>query len=246
MAKTTIITCTQLTSDRLPYFERAWASLQAQSQQDFRWIVVLDAPRNPAPAFLSSDPRIHVISSLTPLGAGPARSRALEQADTDYVCTLDDDDEFTVTSLATREAFLASNPRFGWVAGHMSDMAPDGTPARDRWEQPARAGAYPPGRLLDTWENPRNWFPALSHTFLMRTDLVLGGGGWEPGILQDIGVIARLSETSTGQVLDDVVYHWRKHRGQVTNKVEGIERVAQSRHIWQKARALGALFHDAA
>jgi glycosyltransferase involved in cell wall biosynthesis len=238
LAQTTIITCTRLTSDRLPYLEQAWTSLLAQTQQDFHWKVVLDDPVNPAPAFLNGDRRIHVIRSWTNVGSGPARTRALEQTTTPYVCTLDDDDVLPATSLEVRERFLDENPTLGWVGAHMTDMAPDGTASEDRWEQDGRAGAYPPGRLLDVWEDPARWFPVLSHTFLLRTDLVRRIGGWEPGMLQDIGVIAKASELTRGAVLDDVVYRWRKHRGQVTNRVEGVERVAQSRHIWQKARAL--------
>lgn len=240
MPKTTIITCTQLPTDRLGYLEEAWNSLRGQTQQDFRWILALDAPQNPVPAALD-DPRITVIPSLSHLGQAAARNRALQVIGTPYLCTLDDDDTLTPNSLELRETALDADPGLGWVAGFMADMAPDGTVA-GRWEQPARAGSYPPGKLLDLWADPSRWFVALTHTFTMRADLVREIGGWRPeGAIEDVGVIARLSETSRGEFLDEVFYNWRKHPRQASNGLDAeIERVSQSRHIWRKARDLNA------
>jgi glycosyltransferase involved in cell wall biosynthesis len=239
MAKTTIITCTQLPTYRLGYLEEAWRSLQAQTQQDFRWFVVLDAPQNPAPEFLN-DPRITVLSSIDHIGQAAARNRALERVTTPYLCTLDDDDVLPAPSIGTRERALDDDRRLGWIGGHMADRAPNGNVA-GRWEQPARAGAYPPGRLLDEWGAPERYFVALTHTFTMRTLLVRDLGGWQPdGSIEDIGLVARMSERHRGLIVDDVFYQWRKHSRQATNSLDAeVERVAMSRHVWQKARALG-------
>lgn len=86
------------THNRLPLLKRAIASVFEQSFEDFELIVVNDASNDGTIEWLNKivtqQPRLHVISCITPQGACKARNMAIEKAKGQYITGLDDDDEF--------------------------------------------------------------------------------------------------------------------------------------------------------
>jgi glycosyltransferase involved in cell wall biosynthesis len=92
------------THNRRKLVERAINSVLAQTYQDLEIIVVNDASSDGTMEYLDqvalSEPRLVVIHTRKPLGAGAARNRALEIATGQLLTGLDDDDEFGPTRIA--------------------------------------------------------------------------------------------------------------------------------------------------
>lgn len=97
--------------DSLPLFEKAVQSIQAQTHDNFEFLIVLDGPVNrDTQGFLDRitlhDDRIQVLPRLENSGPAGARNQAIERAVGDYIAILDADDVALPERLERQLAFL--------------------------------------------------------------------------------------------------------------------------------------------
>ena len=100
------------------FFVETWIAIQAQSLQNWEWIIVDDGSTDLASVarllqVAACDARIQVIHQ-TNAGPSAARNRAFKAARGRYVCLLDSDDMVEPTYLEKAVWFLDSNPAFAF------------------------------------------------------------------------------------------------------------------------------------
>jgi glycosyltransferase involved in cell wall biosynthesis len=100
------------------FFVDTFVALQAQSLQNWEWIIVDDGSTDQASverlaSVALQDSRIQVIRQAN-AGPGAARNTAYRQATGRFVCLLDSDDMFEPTYLEKCVWFLDSNPEFAF------------------------------------------------------------------------------------------------------------------------------------
>lgn len=100
------------------FFVETFVSLQAQSLQNWEWVIVDDGSTdqesvNRLVGVAAKDERIRVIRQ-TNAGPGAARNTAVRNATGRYICLLDSDDMIEPTYLEKAVWFLDSNPEFAF------------------------------------------------------------------------------------------------------------------------------------
>ena len=99
-------------------FVETFVSLQAQSLQNWEWVIVDDGSSDEASVerlanVAAKDERIKVIRQMN-AGPGTARNRAFRNTSSRYICLLDSDDMIEPTYLEECVWFLDSNPEFAF------------------------------------------------------------------------------------------------------------------------------------
>ncbi|MBT9173978.1 MAG: putative glycosyltransferase EpsH [Syntrophomonadaceae bacterium] len=100
------------------FFVETFVSLQAQSLQNWEWVIVDDGSTdresvNRLANVAAKDSRIQVIRQIN-AGPGAARNTAVRHATGRYICLLDSDDMVEATYLEKAVWFLDSNPEFAF------------------------------------------------------------------------------------------------------------------------------------
>lgn len=100
------------------FFTETWVSIQAQTLQNWEWIIVDDGSTDTSAIerllqVASTDPRIQVIRQDN-AGPSAARNRAFRAARGRYVCLLDSDDMVETTYFEKCVWFLDSNPAYAF------------------------------------------------------------------------------------------------------------------------------------
>jgi hypothetical protein len=234
-----VITPTELRSDRLEFLEELHRSLVVQ-QVRFEWVI---APNGPTaeperiPASITRDPRV-IVCARPRAGAAPARNTALNHVSARYVTFADDDDRLGPSSLEVRYR-RAVETGLGWVAGLSADWLPDGT--LRPWACPTPVGKHGPGDVWTYWASPMDSKPPLGHTMILaRTELArtCGHGGMHKG--EDYSYVAGVTGLSSGELLPDIVYHYRSHPGQWTEQSDYRDQAEYDARIfaWHQGQAL--------
>lgn len=136
-----------------PVLARALNSVFTQTRQDFQVLLSVDGPVElDLPERFTADPRLKILRSDVNQGAGAARRRAVEAADTPYVAYLDDDDiwypEKLERQMREMEPLVAGGARYAVVACRWTAV----DPARGRrFDSPKRL-------LQPGWTVPRYLF----------------------------------------------------------------------------------------
>lgn len=104
------------------FFTETAVALQAQSLQNWEWVIVDDGSTDEASlarlaVVVAGDPRIRVIRQAN-AGPGAARNTCFQNSSGRYVCLLDSDDMFEPTYLEKCVWFLDSNPEFAFCNAH--------------------------------------------------------------------------------------------------------------------------------
>ncbi|WP_435127332.1 glycosyltransferase family 2 protein [Actinacidiphila sp. bgisy144] len=210
-----MVTATRLRPERLDYLTELHASLEAQDA-DWEAVLALDGA-DPAqlPEPLAADPRVRVLVLPRPVGAACARNFAVNEVRTEFMTWADDDDVLPRFSLSSRLHHLR-NTALGWVAGYSADLSPDGS--LQVWRCPTPPGRHEPGQVWTCWPSPHHTIPIGPTTILARTSLwsVIGGMG---GLVQGEDYLAlKITSLAAGELLPQVVYHYRKHPHQLTSQ----------------------------
>ena len=100
------------------FFTETWVSIQAQTLQNWEWIIVDDGSTDPAAVerlhrVAGADARIQVIRQDN-AGPSAARNRAFSAARGRYVCLLDSDDMVETTYFEKCVWFLDANPAYAF------------------------------------------------------------------------------------------------------------------------------------
>lgn len=210
-----VITPSTLSSDRASFLLPLYRSVASQ-ETSWEWIICLDGCESGVPDQILADPRVRVTTTgRTRRGAAIARNLGLQMVRAPWVTSVDDDDILPAGSLTVRMAATDSAPGVGWVAGLLADLLPDGSTTV--WDAPCPRGMLPAGRVWEAWSEPAGCFPLGPTCMLTKTDLLRRVGGWQ-GLPQgeDFGMVMAVTGAAPGKMLDDVVYLYRKHPGQMT------------------------------
>ena len=234
-----VITPTMLHPDRIGYLLELWNDLRATATP-WEWLIGVDGDaERDLPGPLREDPRVTAVRSGRHVGAASARNLALGQANGLWVASVDDDDRLPAGSLDLRVA-AARERSVAWGGGLLADRRGDELTG---WDCPAPRGRVAPGDLWRTWGAPDATFPLGPTTMLVETDLLRSVGGWQ-GLPQaeDFGMVMAVSSQSTGFMLDDVVYHYRKHTGQMMEGSRFLDNEQAARDItFERGRLLSSL-----
>lgn len=207
-----VLTPTAAHGSRAPFLLELYADLSA-SAADWEWIIAIDGGhRRHLPGAILADGRVRVLRVGRQIGAAAARNLALGVAHGHYVTCVDDDDRLPARSLERRLAAAVASGA-GWVAGLLAD---DEAGTRTVWDCPVPRGRLAAGDVFRAWGCPCLPFPLGPTTLLTRVDLLRGVGGWQ-GLPQaeDFGMVLAVTSGAAGVMLDDVVYVYRKHAGQM-------------------------------
>ncbi|MCL2729701.1 MAG: glycosyltransferase [Actinomycetia bacterium] len=193
------------------------ASLDAQDA-DWEAVLALDGA-DPAllPEPLAADPRIRVLALPRPVGAACARNLAVNLARGKALTWADDDDVLPSWSLSSRLHHMRKTG-LGWVAGYSADLQPDGSTRV--WRCPTPPGRHEPGAVWTYWPTPHHTIPIGPTTIMARTRLwsAIGGMG---GLVQGEDYCAlKVTHLAAGELLPQVVYHYRKHDHQLTKQAD--------------------------
>lgn len=191
------------------------ASLDAQDA-DWEAVLALDGA-DPAqlPASLAADPRVRILALPRAVGAACARNLAVNLARSPTLTWADDDDRLPQGSLSSRLHHL-NHTGLGWVAGYSADLHDNG--AIRLWRCPVPPGRHEPGAVWTYWPTSHHTIPIGPTTILARTSLwsAIGGMG---GLVQGEDYCAlKVTCLAAGELLPQVVYHYRKHDAQLTKQ----------------------------
>jgi hypothetical protein len=212
-----VLTATDLRVERGAYLLELYSDLCA-AQATWQWVLCIDGDHGRyLPEVLKRDPRVTSMRAGRQVGAAAARNLALGLADGYWVTSADDDDRLPRGSLDVRLAAAAKH-RVGWVGGLLADLHDDELVT---WDCPAPRGRLAAGDLWRAWRAAEAAFPLGPTTLLVRTELMRRVGGWQ-GLPQgeDFGMVMAVSGATGGWMLDEVVYHYRKHAGQMMTAPE--------------------------
>lgn len=210
------------TKNGLKFIERAIKSVQAQTEQDFEIIIVNDASTDHTAAILSDlsqkDRRIRVITNKESVGPGMSRNIGVNEAKSELVAFLDDDDEWiSGEKLTVQKRFLEENKNVVLVGSAKNNfIKEDGTP------YPVRIDTQPVSdaeiRKTMLWRNP-----FITSSVMLRKDAYLKVGGFAPMFLaEDYDLWIRLGQQ--GEMANlyncDINYMVREGSASSTRKQE--------------------------
>lgn len=232
-----IITPTQLEPGRLPWLVDLHTSLTS-NQATWEWIIVVDGvDPDPLPAQLVADARVSVVALPRRVGAACARNVGLSQAQAEWITSCDDDDRLPEAAIDLR--VHAVDEQVHWVGAKLAELFVRTGELR-RWDHPAPSGHLSPGEVWRSWASPGAEVPVGPTTLLVRRPLLRAVGGWQ-GLPQaeDLGMAVAVTSTAPGIMLDEVVYHYRKHPGMM-RRSPGFDLLeASSLHaVWERGRCL--------
>lgn len=207
-----VITPTRLKENRIEWLIELNRSIV---EQDSEHVIVVDREDTP---HLPSEIEATVVYPQRVVGQSTSRNLALNYAHGSYITSADDDDIIPHNSIKTRLNALKSVHSAQWSCGYLSDLK---TNDLIRWEHPAIPGVYEPGEIAQLWKNPLGEFPLPPTGMLINKKALLSSGGWG-GLSQaeDFFMVLAVTNKYRGIVVNDVVYHYRKHTEQMTNGTE--------------------------
>jgi glycosyltransferase involved in cell wall biosynthesis len=194
------------TAGRLAFLQDALASALAQEDVALEVIVVVDADRDGARAWLDDlpDPRLRLAGTAG--GQGPARARnlGLAEAAAPWVAFLDDDDLWSPRKLRG-QLDAAARAGCSWAYTEAVDIDAAGTVVGvDRPPEPGRLRR----ELLR-----RNRVPAGASNVLVRTELARRLGGFDPELptVADWDLSLRLSAAGPPALAHGLNVAYRRH-----------------------------------
>lgn len=224
------------------FLDECWASLKAQTHEDFEWVVVLN---NGARWLWPDDPRI-VVKMVDELrGVGAAKSYACSVAAGDILVELDHDDLLTDSALEQIAKRFDSDPNIGFVYSDGAQILERGEPDPSTWDQ-NNGWIYNYVDVLvgtptgSVWKKvlgvqameptPHNvsliWF-APNHVRAFRKDVYEAVGGYDASldILDDQDLMCRLYQATEFSRIPTCLYLQRIHDNMTQVQLENNGRI---------------------
>jgi glycosyltransferase involved in cell wall biosynthesis len=223
------------------YLDECLASLQAQTESDWEWVVMLNAGAVwVLPKF---DDRIRVYSSENAMGVGEAKYAACARANGEILVEFDHDDLLLPTALERIGEAFDAHPDASLVYSNWGQILEDGSRDDSRFNEDF-GWRYEQVVVDDRAINcaasmeatPHNvsyiWY-APNHVRAFRKSLYEQAGGYDQTlkVLDDQELISRLYRVGSFQLVDECLYLQRihpanTHRDQATNDFIQRETVA--------------------
>ncbi|MCL1915324.1 MAG: CDP-glycerol:glycerophosphate glycerophosphotransferase [Desulfovibrionaceae bacterium] len=206
------------TRNAAPYLPRFFRSLQEQTFGDYEALFIDDASSDDSAALVETvgDRRFKLLRQAEQSGAGAARNLGIRSAEGETICFADPDDWLPPASLEARyAAFKKHNAVIrachkettddGQILNH--EIRPSLPEVCHPAEEAERLGAGPFLRAHWTWLFPAN---------MLRREGIFHGENMRTA--EDIFMLARLFFHVSKLVwLPDIVYHWLKRPGSLSN-----------------------------
>jgi O-antigen biosynthesis protein len=255
-------------SNRTRFLDECFATMVAQTFQDWEWIVVLNQGMRWRPE--SDDPRVRIMVDDTVTGVGAAKHRACAEAVGEILLELDHDDLLASTCLDEVVAAFDANPDVGFVYSDTGRIREDGSRDEGRFSE-AHGWTYRDeivdGRRVlvsDAMKpTPHNvsyiWY-APNHVRAFRRELYEKVGGYDETltVADDHDLMCKLYQVTEFHHIPRCLYLQRMHGNNTQAEPETNARIQEmtvqlyDRHVqlnalaWAKRRGLLALDMGAA
>jgi glycosyltransferase involved in cell wall biosynthesis len=206
---------------RPTYMDECLASLQAQTFQDWEWVVVLNGGARWRPPV--AEPRLRLVIEDGLVGVGAAKRRACELANGEILVELDHDDVLSSDCLeAVVEAFDA-DPAAGFVYSNTAQILEDGSKDPVGFNEEfgwSHREVVVDGRdvleIRSLSPHPHNtsyiwWQP--NHVRAFRASVYEKAGGYDPArtVLDDQDLMCRMYQQASFVHVDRCLYLQRVH-----------------------------------
>ncbi|WP_092556567.1 glycosyltransferase family 2 protein [Herbiconiux ginsengi] len=211
---------------RFDHFREAVQSVLAQTDGDWRLVIVDDVYPDPAPgewAAAIDDPRVHYRRNATNLGVGGNFRECVRLVENERAVLMGSDDRMHAGYVARVLALASTRPDASIIQPGVDVIDSEGAmhrPLADRVKDLLRFGGHGPrsfhGEKLAASLLRGNWayFPSIA----WRTDQ-LRRFGFRPGfeVVQDLDLMLEIIMDGGSMLLDDeVVFSYRRHAGSVS------------------------------
>jgi glycosyltransferase involved in cell wall biosynthesis len=190
----------------MPYLPEAVESILSQDFADFECIIVDDGSTDETSRYLKQlqDPRVLILSQENG-GTAAASNFGLAHCRGEYLARMDADDITLPTRFGKQVRFLDKNPEIGLLGTQLACMG----------ECRIGKNLNLPCSNHSIRQSLLQGKHALCHpTLMMRTQLLREiGGYWKLRLIDDWDMMLRMTEVTQAHNLDEVLHHYRVHRG---------------------------------
>lgn len=203
------------------YLTEAFASLRAQSFQDWEWVVLLNGGARWSPP--EHDPRVRIITDDHVEGVGAAKRRACAETAGELLVELDHDDLLASRALQAIVKAWEADPGAALFYSHCAQILADGRRDDARFD-PAAGWEYReavvdgrdvqyPAALAPTPHNVSYIWFAPNHVRAFPKSAYEKAGGYDATrtVLDDQDLMARLYQVGDFRLIDDCLYLQRMH-----------------------------------
>ncbi len=235
------------------YLDNCLATLQAQTFEDWEWLVVLNQGARWRPPM--EDPRLRIVLEDNLEGVGAAKRHACALARGELLVELDHDDELRSDALDLIVRAFDEHPEAGFVFSQCAQIKEDGSRDNSRFDE-RNGWTYQEAKVdnrtvlqCDAMEPyPHNvsyiWF-APNHVRAFRHDLYDRAGGYDPSrdVLDDQDIMCRLYQLADFHLIDECLYLQRVHSrntqrvAEINVRIQEETVVLYDRYIEPNARA---------
>lgn len=195
----------------MAHLHEAVQSIQAQTYDDWKLIVVNDGSQDGTGEYLDAldDPRIAIIHQQN-MGLAQSLNRALSECDSEYAARMDADDIAFPDRLAKQVQFLDEHPAVGLV----------GTQIQRLGESKVDGGSALPTTHQEIVDALMETHHAMCHpTIMCRTSIMKTVGGyWENGLGEEWDLFLKIGEKTELANLNEVLLSYRIHTGSLNGK----------------------------
>ena len=190
----------------MPYLPEAVESILTQDFTDFEFIIVDDGSTDETSTYLNQlkDPRVLILSQANG-GTAAASNFGLSRCRGEYIARMDADDITLPTRFGKQVRFLDGNPTIGILGTQLACMG----------ECRTGKSLNLPSTNTKIRQSLLKGKHALCHpTLMMRTQLLRDiGGYWKFRLIDDWDMMLRMTEITQAHNLNEVLHHYRVHRG---------------------------------
>jgi len=217
-------------SHRPAYLTEAFASVMAQTFQDWEWIVLLNGGARWSPP--EADPRIRIIADDDVTGVGAAKRRACAEAAGDLLVELDHDDLLASQALQSLVKAREEHPGVALFYSHGAQILADGSRDDSRFD-PGSGWVYRdavvdgrdvqyPVSLAPTPHNVSYIWFGPNHVRAFPRTAYEQAGGYDAArtVLDDQDLMCRLYGLGDFHLIDDCLYLQRMHAANTQRDAE--------------------------
>jgi glycosyltransferase involved in cell wall biosynthesis len=208
------------------YLAETLAAIQAQTFEDFEWVVSDDRSSDETVAMVRElgDPRIRLLTHDQGLGLVGNWNACVAAARAPYTVICNHDDLWHPAFLARAMQVLDAQPEIGLVFSDIRYIDAEGQPVGGHWSPqalPQGDMVWPQGRFFDHLLAHGNIVSGSAAVF--RSDLAQALGGFDPRVYYTLDLLLwlRLALRAPVAYLDQPLCRLRWHPEQITSRYAG-------------------------